>query len=283
MNLTPFFSVIIPTYHRNDLLAKCLDCLAPGIQTLPAEQYEVIVTDDGSETTAQEMIQNCYPWARWMAGPRKGPAANRNHAAKYAQGKWLAFLDDDCLPDPQWLKAYANASAAEPSCLVFAGRVYADRPRRSLAEYSPIFESGGRLPSGNFTIQKQLFESMGGFDERFYTAMEDLDMMVRLKKMGYQFPFVKSAAVCHPWRTSYAGKDGWKLNKGYCDSMLTYLSIHPEEAANFNSLLYIRRSLSRFLKETLPGLMTYKGAGLGVAWAQHIFELKMAIYLLLKN
>jgi hypothetical protein len=65
--------------------------------------------------------------------------------------------------------------------------------------------------------------------------------------------------------------------------MLTYLSIHPEEAANFNSLLYIRRSLSRFLKETLPGVITYKGAGLGVAWAQHIFELKMAIYLLLKN
>jgi glycosyltransferase involved in cell wall biosynthesis len=96
----PLFSVIIPTYHRNDLLAKCLDCLAPGVQTLPADQYEVIVSDDGYESTAQEMIQQNYPWVKWVAGFRKGPAANRNNGAKYATGEWLAFTDDDCLPDP---------------------------------------------------------------------------------------------------------------------------------------------------------------------------------------
>ncbi|MFM6077529.1 MAG: glycosyltransferase, partial [Dolichospermum sp.] len=49
------FSVIIPTYHRNDLLVKCLNCLTPGVQTLPADQYEVIVSDDGYQSTAQEM------------------------------------------------------------------------------------------------------------------------------------------------------------------------------------------------------------------------------------
>jgi glycosyltransferase involved in cell wall biosynthesis len=112
--LKPYFSVIIPTYHRNDLLAKCLDCLADGIQTLPFEQYKVIVTDDGSETTAEEMIRECYPWVQWVAGPHKGPAANRNNGAKYAKGKWLAFTDDDCLPDPQWLETYAEATVAEP-------------------------------------------------------------------------------------------------------------------------------------------------------------------------
>ncbi|MHC5729635.1 MAG: glycosyltransferase family 2 protein, partial [Nostoc sp.] len=73
VNNNHLFSVIIPTYHRNDLLAKCLDCLAPGVQTLSAEQYEVIVTDDGSQTTAEEMIRQQYPWAKWVAGPRKGP------------------------------------------------------------------------------------------------------------------------------------------------------------------------------------------------------------------
>lgn len=41
------FSVVIPTCRRNDLLAKCLDRLAPGQQTLSPDQYEVIVTDDG--------------------------------------------------------------------------------------------------------------------------------------------------------------------------------------------------------------------------------------------
>lgn len=93
-------SVIIPTCDRNEQLAKCLDCLAPGVQTLPAEQYEVIVTDDGSDLTAEQMILERYLWARWVAGPRIGPAANRNNGVQYARGEWLAFTDDDCLPDP---------------------------------------------------------------------------------------------------------------------------------------------------------------------------------------
>ena len=76
-------SVIIPICHRNNLLAKCLDCLAPSVQTFPAEQYEVIVTDDGTNTTAKDMMRAQYPWAQWLAGPKKGPAANRNNGATH--------------------------------------------------------------------------------------------------------------------------------------------------------------------------------------------------------
>ena len=54
---TEFFSVVIPTCHRNDLLARCLDRLAPGAQTLPAARYEVIVSDDGSVTTAEVLLR----------------------------------------------------------------------------------------------------------------------------------------------------------------------------------------------------------------------------------
>src|SRR5688500_16117871 len=99
----PRISVVIPTRHRNDLLALVLDRLAPGTQTLPADQYEVIVTDDGSITTAEAMIREKFSWARWTQGPRKGPAANRNHGASLAQGEWIAFTDDDCLPSSRWL------------------------------------------------------------------------------------------------------------------------------------------------------------------------------------
>ncbi|URD49587.1 glycosyltransferase family 2 protein [Chroococcidiopsis sp. CCNUC1] len=123
MNSMPLFSIIIPTYQRNDLLAKCLHCLAPDIQTLPFEQYEVIVTDDGFQTTAQQMIREFYPWAKWVAGSRKGPAANRNNGAKYACGEWLVFTDDDCLPDSHWLEAYAQAKITQQSYLVFEGEL----------------------------------------------------------------------------------------------------------------------------------------------------------------
>ena len=62
-------SVIIPTCHRNDLLAECLDRLAPGRQQGQASgqlDYEVIVTDDGQHTTAETMIREHYPWVRWL-------------------------------------------------------------------------------------------------------------------------------------------------------------------------------------------------------------------------
>jgi GT2 family glycosyltransferase len=279
MNLNHLFSVIIPTYHRNDLLAKCLDCLAPNVQTLPVEQYEVIVSDDGSQTTAQEMICDRYPWAKWVAGSRQGPAANRNNGARYAKGEWLVFTDDDCLPDPQWLEAYAKAVVTEPSCLVFEGRTYVDRPRRTLAEISPANESGGYLWSCNFAIQRQLFESISGFDERFpYAAMEDVDLRRRLTKAGYKFSFIKTASVCHPWRY----KGGWKKLKQHQESTLIYLSIHPEESVQINSRYYLWYTLRSFVKVTLPGILQFRGSGLQEALVEHLNFLQIAFILWLK-
>lgn len=277
MNSNPLFSVIIPTYHRNDLLAKCLDCLASGVQTLPFEQYEVIVSDDGSQTTAKETIRERYPWAKWVAGPGRGPAANRNNGAKYTQGAWFAFTDDDCLPDTQWLKAYAEAIAAEPSCLVFEGRTYVDRPRQTLAETSPINESGGYLWSCNFVIQRQLFESLAGFDERYpYAAMEDVDLNLRLKKVGRELSFVKAASVCHLWRTT----DNWKKLKQHQESTFIYLSIHPEESVQINSKYYVKCCLHALVKVTLPGVLKFKFKGIKEAFLEHIAFLQMAFLLL---
>lgn len=276
MNLNPFFSVIIPTYHRNDLLAKCLDCLAPNVQTLPVEQYEVIVSDDGSQTTAEEMICDRYPWAKWVAGSRQGPAANRNNGARYAKGEWLVFTDDDCLPDPQWLEAYAKAVLTEPSCLVFEGRTYVDRPRRTLAEISPANESGGYLWSCNFAIQRQLFESISGFDERFpYATMEDVELRRRLTTAGYKFSFIKTASVCHPWRY----KGGWKKLKQHHESTLIYLSIHPEESVQINSRYYLCYTLRIFVKVTLPGILQFRGSGIKEALLEHFNCLQMALIL----
>ena len=271
--MVTLFSVIIPTYHRNDLLAKCLDCLAPGVQTLPADRYEVIVTDDGSKTTAEEMMGDRYPWAKWVAGSCKGPAANRNNGAKYGQGEWLAFTDDDCLPDPQWLEAYAEAIVAQPDSLVFEGRTYVDRPRRSLGEISPVNNLGGFLWSCNFAIQRQVFESIGGFDERFpYAAMEDVDLNLRLKKSRYKCSFINTASVCHPWRA----KGGWKQYEQHHESTFIYLSIHPEESIRINTGSYLMGVLRALVKQTIPGFFKYKGAGIIDALVEHCALLKMA-------
>ena len=122
-------SVIIPTYYRNDLLAKCLGELAPVVQVLSIEQYEVIVSDDGMKHTAERMVKEKYTWAKWVAGPGRGPASNRNNGAKHAKGEWLVFLDDDCVPDRNILSAYLAAINSYPLANVFEGRISADRPK----------------------------------------------------------------------------------------------------------------------------------------------------------
>jgi GT2 family glycosyltransferase len=276
MNSNSFISVIVPTCHRNDLLAKCLDSLAPGKQTLSSEWYEVIVTDDGSRTTAEQMLLKSYPWARWAPGPDKGPAANRNNGCRHARGQWLAFIDDDCLPDLHWLKAYAEAIVAHPSCRVFEGSVYADRPRRSLAEIAPVFERGGNLPSGNFICSKELFESLGGFDERFpYPAMEDIDLRIRLDEAGQSFSFIKSASVCHPWRA----KGGWQHLKRHQQSTFIFLSIHPEEKSRIVAAYTLQEIWRSFSKNTVPGLIKFKGRGFGEAIMEHFAAFQMRFLL----
>src|SRR5260370_5877800 len=116
-----FFSVIVPTCHRNDDLGRCLEALkigqrptggpaADGADSIIGKerfQYEVIVTDDGTLTTAEALIREGFPWAKWFEGPHRGPAANRNYGASQAKGDWLLFIDDDCIPGTGWLEAYA--------------------------------------------------------------------------------------------------------------------------------------------------------------------------------
>lgn len=273
------FSVIIPTYHRNDLLAKCLDCLAPEVQSLSFDRYQVIVTDDGTNTTAEQMIRDDYPWVQWVTGPRKGPAANRNNGAKYACGEWLVFTDDDCLPDREWLTAYENAIEQHDNCSVFEGRVYVDRPRKTLAEKSPANETGGYLWSCNLAIKREVFEILTGFDERYpYAAMEDVDFRLRLTQAGYHFPFIPAASICHPFRLS----GGWKELKRHQHSTLIYLSLHPEASTSINSVYYLKCTIRQFVKNTIPGLLKFKGQGFGQACLEHLAFLQM-FYMLSMN
>lgn len=190
-------SVIIPTCDRNEQLAKCLDCLAPGVQTLPAEQYEVIVTDDGSDLTAEQMILERYLWARWVAGPRIGPAANRNNGVQYARGEWLAFTDDDCLPDPNWLKAFAEATTGSAQALEGAIHPLGE-PNQGLAE-CPVNLTGGVFWSANIAVMRSLFQKIGGFDPNYRFFYEDVDLQMRLSPFT-KILFVPEARVFHPVR-----------------------------------------------------------------------------------
>jgi GT2 family glycosyltransferase len=224
MNSDPVFSVVIPTYHRNELLADCLACLSPQVQTLAADQYEVIVTDDGLETTAESLIREHYSWVKWVPGPRKGPAANRNNGAKYAQGKWLVFTDDDCLPTSQWLSEFVAAITSD--ILVYEGKTTCKAGITSPLEYAPVNLTGNCLWSCNLMIAAHVFQQLGGFDENFpYPHAEDQDFAYRLEKAGCPALFVEKAEIDHPPRRQRWGAQlgrlqessvrYWRYTRGY--------------------------------------------------------------------
>jgi len=205
------FSVVIPTRERPVELAKCLTRLAPGAQTFSAADYEVIVTDDGRSTAEVEITRNS-PSVRWTKGPQRGPAANRNHGASLARGEWLVFTDDDCLPDPGWLAAFAAAIADDASVAVWEGRTYCAERNPGPLRFAPVNESGGFLWSCNFAIRSEIFRGLGGFDAQFPSAhLEDVDFYRRLKDAGHAGKFLPAASVEHPprplgpvWRSALA-------------------------------------------------------------------------------
>lgn len=307
------FSVVIPTYHRNEDLAKCLDCLAPGkqrggvivddddltdgktspsedsaqaSQSKPAEanptadaepfRYEVIVSDDGRESTAEAIMAERFPWARWVQGPQRGPAANRNNGAKQAKGEWLVFTDDDCLPQAKWLKAYFDNSSETN---VLEGKTIADRPRQRLDEEAPTNETGGYLWSCNFAIRKILFHRIKGFDESFPdAAMEDVEFRTRLTDHHVELHFVEKALVVHPYRKTRSNK----LVKLRHLSYLNFKDLRGEKITRKDAYAYFFRGFRSMIKVTIPGCIKYKGRGFTVALRHDLFYLFLGVKTLIK-
>ncbi len=91
-------SVIIPHYDRLDALTMTLNGLAA--QTTPADQFEVIIVDDGSTSDVAGFLEGLsLPFVpRLLRQDNKGPAAARNHGAAVATGDLLIFLDADMIP-----------------------------------------------------------------------------------------------------------------------------------------------------------------------------------------
>jgi GT2 family glycosyltransferase len=195
-------SVIIPTCNRNEMLGLCLERLAPGKQTLPVVDYEVIVTDDSYGEGAEFFCKLHFPFVRYNRGPRKGPAANRNNGARYAKGDWLVFTDDDCLPDANWLQAYADAIHQYPELKAFEGAILPDDwnlLNKDMAE-CPVNDKGGCFWSANIAVEKILFDKLHGFDEQFkIAAMEDKELFDRVR-LQTSVVFLSNASVVHPVR-----------------------------------------------------------------------------------
>jgi glycosyltransferase involved in cell wall biosynthesis len=205
----PNFSVVIPTYRRPDRLRSCLD----GFSRLnyPRHRFEIIVVDDGSPEPPDGII------SRWgdhldlkiICQPNAGPAAARNHGARHAKFTCLAFIDDDCIPRPEWLESLRTAFDAAPDHLIGGHTINAlpqnpfSSASQELVDYLCGYFDGrdGRtrlFTSNNMAVRADHFHAAGGFDARFPRAAgEDREFCDRWLAQGRGTTLARGAIVMH--------------------------------------------------------------------------------------
>lgn len=259
MNRPPIATVVIPTYQRPEMLRLCLEAVARAQTHVAPNTVEVIVSDDSRDEASRQLIANEFPWVRYIAGPRRGPAANRNCGAAQARGSWLIFTDDDCIPDPHWLQAYLDAFESAGAEELFEGRTRADRQRQSNAEESPVNDTGGYLWSCNMALRTPLFRQLNGFCESFpHAALEDVDMRLRLEQAGHRPAFIADASVCHPYRPTR----GIAFIRQHNASYRHLLSRHPELWRS-STWLGITINAARLMRAALKNMLRYGVRGIG--------------------
>lgn len=217
-------SIIIPTYGRSEPLRECLE----GVTNLdyPAGRFEVIVVDDGSpepvapslETFSERLDLTVF------RQPNRGPGAARNTGASRAAGRWLAFTDDDCVPDRDWLAALTDRlRRADPRTAV-GGRTRSGHPDDPYAEASRLLEGSRReqalagtgglefLSTNNLAVPREAFHAAGGFDERFRNY-EDVEFCHRWRRGGGRLVAEPAAIVRHFRPTGLSAF--WRQHTGY--------------------------------------------------------------------
>ncbi len=201
-------SVIMP--HYNDLanLERCIALLAK--QTLPRDQFEIVVADNNSRCGLDEVKRVCGDVARVVAAPIQGAGAARNAAVSASRGKILAFIDSDCRPAPDWLE---NGLAAVSSADLVGGQVEveAEDPANPTAveAFERVFafnvkryiEEEGFTVTANMFVPAAIFERVGGFRPK---VAEDADWGRRAVAAGYRWRFAPDVVVRHPARRDWA-------------------------------------------------------------------------------
>lgn len=184
----PFFSVIIPSYNR----ALFLKIAVSSVLTQTFDDYEIIVTDDGSTDNTQEIIKSIQKKTdkniRYFYRENKGPAAARNLGISQAHGEYISFLDSDDRFREDKLKISREYIKKYPNCKIFhteeiwyksgeilPQKIYHKKPSGKVFENSAKMCSIGMSTS---VIKKDVFKEIGMFDETM-PACEDYDFLLR--------------------------------------------------------------------------------------------------------
>ncbi len=240
-------SVVVPTFNRRERLETTLAGLAN--QTLPREQWEVLVISDGSTDDTDAFLTGYAKTASFCVRPlfqkNSGPARARNHGIDEARGQFVVFIDDDVEPAPDFLAVHLAHHQAAPGGqnVVVIGPLSPDPAldadedvwiaweHAMLAKQYHCFATGewpsagpNHFYSGNASVPRAVLQAVHGFDETF-TRQEDVEMAYRMEKLGnVRFVFdINALGIHRPVRSlqswlnvpfAYGGLDVIRAKRG---------------------------------------------------------------------
>jgi glycosyltransferase involved in cell wall biosynthesis len=223
-------AVVVATHNRAHLLPRLVAALEGQVDAPP---FEVVIVDDGSSDGTWTVLghlagRSTVPIIPIRLLRNRGPATARNIGWRTTSAEVLAFTDDDCSPEPQWLRSLVAATAEVD---LVQGRTVAD-PEQSgnggpFSRTLQIESEDGFYQTCNIAYRRRVLEANDGFAEQFrYPAGEDTDLAWRAKSGGAQSSFCADAVVRHDVRPSdlaTAIRDSWRWQ-----SVALAISRHPE-------------------------------------------------------
>lgn len=191
-------SVIIPTYNRKTFLLEALASLSR--QTLPIDQFEVIVVNDGSDQDISEIKNIQFPFKlRYLWQKNQGDAEARNHGASQSKADLLIFIDDDMLVEESYLRSMVEAYEQSKK-LVVMGTTYpwiGEKSSESLlssrvswSDNTNTNPSFTELCSNNMSVMRRDYFEIGMMENLGFPGSSiwcDVDFAYRAYKAGYDF------------------------------------------------------------------------------------------------
>ena len=283
----PSLSVVIPTRGRRNSVISLLRDLTE--QDYPVHMLEMIVVIDGDIDGTEGAISQTelalQPRLVVLGGPRSqgsGPGAARNAGAARASGEVILFLDDDVTPlHRQVLKAHALSHETGKHAagkIVVAGPCsvdlhnasgfFAQRVRNWWVDHverlnQPIEPAFTDLCTGNFSISKDLFDEIGGFEN--LARREDWELSYRLFKEGVSIVACTGAAVRQVPEIDIAESFADRKGEGIGD--VQFARLHPEmlrwlPLGSWVEMGRRRRIVRRLIRHpALPAFMRYPAIG----------------------
>lgn len=212
----PLVSIIIPTWNGKQHLESCL----PSLARQSYQPAEVIVVDNGSRDGTVAWLGQAWPAVRVVAlAENRGFTGGVNAGIQAARGEFLVLLNNDTEAEPDWLAQLVATAQRHPDAGMVASKLKLWDDRSRLHSAGDFYTVGGRPGNrgvweeddgrwdaeewifgpcaGAALYRRELFDTVGGLDERFGSYLEDVDLAWRAHLAGFRCRFAPDAIVYH--------------------------------------------------------------------------------------